>query len=422
MENLSGACLIGQSGGPTSAINATVYGVISAAKKCPQIQGIYGAANGILGILNENFYDLDKEDEAELDLLPQTPSSILGSCRYKLKSPEDDIRDYERILEVFKKFNIRYFFYVGGNDSMDTCNKISKFLQSRKYNCRVMGCPKTIDNDLFGTDHCPGYGSAAKFVATSVMEIKRDCCVYDYPTVCVVEVMGRNAGWLTAAAAIGNKVGEGADLVYLPEVTFDINTFLQDVKALYEKQGSCIIAVSEGIHDKDGTFISEYGSAGTASVDSFGHKQMGGVGQALVSYIKENLEIKKLRSIELSLMQRCAAHCQSKTDISESIAAGSLAVERAVAGETDKMVIFERAYDENGNYKCELAIEDLALAANQEKMVPVSWITSEKNQVTSEYIDYALPLVQGECDHVFENGLLKFTKLKKIPVKAPVCD
>ena len=415
MEHLKGACLIGQSGGPTSAINATVYGIIKQAKKSADIEGIYGAANGILGILNENFYDLRQEDEAELDLLPQTPSSILGSCRYKLKSPEDDITDYLRILEVFKKFNIRYFFYVGGNDSMDTCNKISKFLQSRQYNCRVMGCPKTIDNDLFGTDHCPGFGSAAKYVATSCMEMKRDAGVYNYPTICIVEVMGRNAGWLTGAAALGNSIGQGADLVYLPEVPFDINKFLADVKHLYETQGSCVIAVSEGIHDKDGVFISEYGTA-SASVDSFGHKQMGGVATVLLSYVKENLGISKVRSIELSLLQRCAAHYQSQADISESIAAGAMAVEKAVSGETDKMVIFERANDVNGAYHCEFAIEDLSFAANQEKMVPLSWITPEKNQVTKEFIDYALPLIQGECEHVYENGLLRFTKLKKIPV------
>ena len=416
MENLKGVCLVGQSGGPTSAINASVYGVISAAKKCPDIQGIFGAANGILGILNENFYDLNQEDDFELDLLPQTPSSILGSCRYKLKSPEVDITDYERILEVFEKYNIRYFFYVGGNDSMDTCNKISKFLQSRQYNCRVMGVPKTVDNDLFGTDHCPGFGSAAKFVATSCMEIKRDVCVYNYPTICIVEVMGRNAGWLTASAALGNCIGQGADLVYLPEVPFDINSFLADVKKVYENQGSCVIAVSEGVHDKDGQFISEYGASSAASVDSFGHKQMGGVASVLVSYVKESLGIKKIRCIELSLLQRCAAHYQSKTDITESIAAGSLAVEKAVSGETDKMVIFERVTDEKGIYHCELAIEDLSLAANQEKMIPATWITPEKNQVTQDFIDYALPLIQGECDQVYEKGLLRFANLKKIPV------
>lgn len=415
MANLKGVCLIGQSGGPTSAINASVYGVISAAKKCADIEGIYGAANGILGILNEKFYDLNKEDQSELDLLPQTPSSILGSCRYKLKSPEADITDYERILEVFKKYNIRYFFYVGGNDSMDTCNKISKFLQSRKYNCRVMGVPKTIDNDLFGTDHCPGFGSAAKFVATSCMELKRDAGVYDYPTIAIVEVMGRNAGWLTAAAALGNVIGQGADLVYLPEVPFDINTFLADVKAVYDKQGSCVIAISEGIHDKDGKFISEY-SGSAASVDSFGHKQMGGVGAVLESYVRETLGVKKIRSIELSLLQRCASHCQSKTDITEAIAAGSLAVEKAISGETDKMVIYERAADENGAYRCEFAIEDLAQAANQEKMVPLSWITPEKNQVTKDFIEYALPLIQGDCEHVYEKGMLRFTNLKKVLV------
>ena len=416
MNQLQGACLVGQSGGPTSAINASVYGVIMAAKKSPFISEIYGAANGIRGILDDKLYDINEESQEELDLLPQTPSSILGSCRYKLKSPDEDISDYNRVLEVFQKHNIRYFFYVGGNDSMDTCNKISKFLQSRNYPCRVIGVPKTIDNDLFGTDHCPGFGSAAKYVATSCMEIKRDAFVYDYATVCIVEIMGRNAGWLTAAAAIGNVIGQGADLVYLPEIPFNLDTFTEDVKEIYEKQGSCLIAVSEGIIDSDGKFISEYGADNAAAVDSFGHKQMGGVAAFLADYIKGKLGIKKIRSIELSLLQRCAAHCQSAADISEAISAGNLAVEKAVAGETDKMVVYVRSYDEQGKYQCKLSLEELSLAANQEKKVPLNWIASTGNMVTKEFYDYALPLIQGDCTHVYKNGLLRFANLKKVLV------
>lgn len=415
MKELKGACVVAQSGGPTSAINASAYGVISAALKNPAITAVYGAANGIKGILNDKLYDLGQEDEKELALMPQTPSSILGSCRYKLKNPEDDATDYERILEIFEKYDVRYFFLIGGNDSMDTCNKVSKFLQAKKFECRVMGVPKTIDNDLFGTDHCPGYGSAAKYVATTCMEVKRDACVYDYPTMVVCEVMGRNAGWLTAAAALGNTNGQGADLIYLPEVDFSMDKFLSDVKRVFEEKGSCVIAVSEGIHDKDGKLIAEYGTS-NAGVDSFGHKQLGGAAATLVAEIKASIGIKKIRSIELSLLQRCAAHYSSKTDLDESFLAGKTALEKAVAGETDKMVCFARKTNSDGEYACEMTIENLSLAANQEKTIPLSWINEEGNNVTDEFVKYALPLIQGETEKVYQNGLLRFANLKKVIV------
>ena len=414
MEQLIGACLVGQSGGPTSVINASAYGVIRTALDNPNITRVYGAAHGVKGILEDKLYDMDLEDEKELSYLLNTPSSALGSCRYKLKDSAVDDTDYRRLLEVFKKHNIRYFFYIGGNDSMDTCNKISKFMQAANYPCRVMGVPKTIDNDLFGTDHCPGFASAAKYVITSCMELRQDSTVYDYPTVCIVEIMGRHAGWLAASSAVATAMGSGPDLVYLPERDFDMDSFLSDVKRVMDKKnGECMIAVSEGIHDKDGVFIAEYGAA-EAALDSFGHKQLGGVASTLVSFIKEKLGVSKIRGIELSLLQRCAAHCASATDINESFAAGRAAVNAAVAGETDKMMTFRRTTDENGNYRCDVVPENLSLAANTEKKVPQEWINAEGNGVTREFVDYILPLIQGTPEIPTENGLPRYARLKKV--------
>ena len=246
MSKLTGACIFGQSGGPTSVINASASGVIQEALKQDCITEVYGAAHGIRGILEENFYDMSKEDKYELDLLKTTPSSALGSVRYKLANADDDDTDYKRLLEVFKKYNIRYFFYNGGNDSMDTCNKISKYMQKVGYECRVMGVPKTIDNDLWGTDHCPGYGSAAKYVATSIMEVYLDARVYDTGMITVFEIMGRNAGWLTAASALASYKGHGPDLIYLPEITFNMDKFLNEVAEVYNRTGKVLVAFSEG--------------------------------------------------------------------------------------------------------------------------------------------------------------------------------
>jgi len=411
-EVLKGACIIGQSGGPTSVINASAYGVIRTALDNPAITKVYGAANGIRGVLDDVLYDMGEEDASELELLLHTPSSALGSCRYKLKDSEVDDTDYKRILEIFKKYDVRYFFYNGGNDSMDTCNKISKFMQKEGYECRIMGVPKTIDNDLFGTDHCPGYASAAKYVATSCMEIYHDARVYDTGMICVLEIMGRHAGWLTAAASLATHFGQGPDLIYLPERDFDMDTFVKDVKAVYEKNKKCIVAVSEGIHDKDGKLIAEYG-AEDAAVDAFGHKQLGGLAANLANRLKAETGA-KVRGIEFSLLQRCAAHCASQTDVDESFLSGKTAVECAVSGVTDKMVGFERAYDENGNYVCKIKLMDLADVANTEKKVPLEWINAEGNNVNEEYLKYALPLIQGAPDMVYENGLPRFAHLKKV--------
>ena len=414
MSKLVGAAIFGQSGGPSSVINSSAAGVfIEALKHSDVITNVYGAAHGIKGILDEQFYDIGQEDIKELELLKNTPSSALGSVRYKLKPADVDDTDYKRLLEVFKKYNIRYFFYNGGNDSMDTCNKVSKFMQQSGYECRVMGVPKTIDNDLFGTDHCPGYGSAAKYIATSIMELKLDATVYNTGMVCVLEVMGRNAGWLTAAAQLATYKGLGADLIYLPETPFDVNEFLASVKEICAKQNNkCIVVVSEGIKNAEGKYVGEFVASKT---DLFGHAQLGGVGQMLADMVKNELGV-KVRAIEFSLLQRCAAHLASKVDVEEAFASGAYAVQAAIAGETDKMVILKRDYSAK-EYKCEPALMDVALAANTEKKIPAEWILPAGKGLTQAYVDYALPLIQGDSKAPLEDGLPRFARLKKVFVK-----
>ena len=412
MSELKGACIIGQSGGPSAVINASAYGAISAALANPSITRVLGAENGIQGVLQDRLIDMGKEDPEELKLMKYTPSSALGSCRYKLKKFEDDPTDYHRILEIFKKYDVRYFFYNGGNDSMDTCNKISKFMLEQGYECRVMGIPKTIDNDLAGTDHCPGFSSAAKYIATSVMEVYHDARVYDTGMVTIIECMGRHAGWLTAAAALAKFKGNGPDLIYVPEVAFDMDKFIASVKAVYEKQKKCIVAVSEGIHDKDGVFITEYANK-DATRDSFGHAQLGGLAAFLANEVKKATGA-KVRGIELSLLQRCAAHCASQTDVEESFMAGQAAVENAVAGITDKMVGFERVVGPDGKYECKIKLFNLDVVANAEKKLPLEWINETHDGINQGFIDYALPLIQGQTQLQLEDGLPRFVKLKKV--------
>ena len=407
-EALKGALIIGQSGGPSSVINASAYGCIRTALDAGCITRVYGAYHGIKGVLNDELLCMDEEDRAELDRLPYTPSSALGSCRYKIKDPDEDDTDYKRILEIFKKYDVRYFCYNGGNDSMDTCNKISKYMKKVGYECRVMGIPKTIDNDLFGTDHCPGFASAAKYIATSIMEVSRDSKVYDKGMITIVECMGRHAGWLTAAAALAGEMGDGPDLIYLPETDFVMEDFLDDVTRVYKNQGSCLVAVSEGVHYSDGTFVSEAQTSGT---DGFGHAQLGGLAARLASVVKAATGA-KVRGIELSLLQRCAAHSASQTDVDESFNSGKVAVESALAGESGKMVGF-RCERENG-YVCHYELFDLEKVANFEKKVPLEWITSDNSYVTQDFIDYCRPLIAGEARPEYENGLPRFTKLKKV--------
>ena len=415
-KNLVGSLIVGQSGGPSSVINCSAYGVIKTGLDNPNITKVYGAFHGIKGVLNDQLMIMDEEDPAELANMMHTPSSALGSCRYKIADPDVDDTDYKRILEIFKKYNVRYFFYNGGNDSMDTCNKISKFMLRNGYEVRCMGIPKTIDNDLAGTDHCPGFASAAKFIATSVMEVYRDSTVYDTGMITIIECMGRHAGWLTAAASLANACGQGADLIYLPEIDFDMDKFTAKVKEIYAAKKKCLVVVSEGIHDKDGTFIAEYANKNMAK-DSFGHAQLGGTAAFLANYIKEQTGA-KVRGIELSLLQRCAAHCASQTDIDESFASGKAAVENAVAGVTDKMVGFE-CTRENGVYSCNTKLFDLTIVANTEKKVPLEWINETGDGLNQGFIDYCLPLIQGETQLTKVNGLPRFVNLKKVKAVAP---
>jgi len=406
-EKLIGAAVFGQSGGPTSVINASAYGVIRTALDTPEITEVYGMAHGIVGILNDHLYDMGKEDADELKLLLNTPSSALGSCRYKLKS-EDDLK---RIHEILVKYNIRYFFYNGGNDSMDTCSKVSEYLEKVGYDCRVVGVPKTIDNDLYGTDHCPGFGSAAKYIATSVAEVHKDAYVYDTGTITIIEIMGRNAGWLTGASALAGLSDAAPDLIYLPELPFDLDEFVRDVEAIYNDKNKCLVTISEGAQYADGTFVSH---AKMSATDGFGHAQLGGTAATLAAVIHKRLGV-KVRGIELSLLQRCAAHIASQTDIDEAFLAGKSAVEYAVSGGTGKMVAFTRETI-NGAYHCGITYQPLSICANTEKKIPREWINEHGTYVTQEFIDYVLPLIQGENTRKLENSLPRFAQLKKIKV------
>ena len=403
-NTLTGACVFAQSGGPTSVINASAYGVIKTALDAPEITNVYGAAHGVIGILNDTLYDLGKEDPHELELLMNTPSSELGSCRYRIKEK----KDLDRIFEIFKKYNIRYFFYNGGNDSMDTCMKVTEYMRDVSYECRCIGVPKTIDNDLRGTDHCPGYGSAAKYIATTIAEIYKDSIVYDTGMITIVEIMGRHAGWLTGASSLAELSGSPPDYIYMPETPFDIGYFLYNVESVYKAKSNCLVAVSEGIRYSGGSFVSE---AKPSATDGFGHEQLGGLAATLASVVKQKTGA-KVRGIELSLLQRCGAHLASQTDIDEAFLAGKSAVECALSGETGKMIAFSRD-NIDGNYHCGIVYQPLSVCANEEKKVPREWINETGNYVTQEFIDYALPLIQGENTRAIENGLPRFAKLKK---------
>ncbi len=410
MNNL----LVAQSGGPTVAINATLVGVLQGVRSSSKVDKVYGARNGIEGAINDNLLDLNEliKDTQAMDTLTYTPSSALGSCRYKMKDWKVDEEPYKKIIDTFKKHEIRYFIYIGGNDSMDTVDKLSEYCKLHNYDVYIMGGPKTVDNDLNLTDHCPGFGSAAKYIATTISELERDINVYDIPAVTIVEIMGRNAGWLTAATALSAYKGAGPDLIYLPEIEFDMDKFIKDVKRVYEKNnGKVIVAVSEGIKDKNGKYISEYGSDLAKEKDAFGHSQLGGTAQVLASVIKNELKC-KTRAIEFSLLQRCAAHCGSKTDVEETFKAGQMAVKYAVEGHTDYMVAYER--EPGKEYKCNFKLVELSKVANAEKKIPREWITEDGTGLKQEFIDYALPLIQGESAPPMEDGLPRFARLKKV--------
>lgn len=398
--------IVGQSGGPTAVINGSLYGVVSEGFKHPEsIEHVYGMINGIEGFLSNQIMDMHPLlKNGDLELIRTTPGSYLGSCRYKL--PED-LNDpvYPELFQKFEDYNIGYFFYIGGNDSMDTVSKLSRYAAKIQSPIRVIGVPKTIDNDLVETDHTPGFDSAAKFVATTVREIAIDASVYDNKkSVTIVEIMGRHAGWLTAASALARKFeGDNPVLIYLPEVAFNQEDFLEKVKKALETTPNLVVCVSEGINDGSGTFICEFAS--DVGVDTFGHKMLTGSGKYLENLIKEKLGV-KVRSVELNVSQRCSSSCLSKTDLDEADHSGAFAVNAALNGETGKMISFVRT--NTSPYELSFSTADVNIICNQEKAVPLSWITKDGSDVTDEFIRYAAPLIQGSVDVPTENGLPLF--------------
>ena len=397
--------IVGQSGGPTAVINSSVAGVYKKAKELG-VEHVYGMVHGIEGFLNENIIDLDDylKEERNYELLKRTPSAFLGSCRYKLPALEGNEDVYEKIFNILDKYEIDALFYTGGNDSMDTIKMLSDYAKANNKKQVFMGVPKTIDNDLPITDHCPGYGSSAKYIATSLKEIIRDNASFGVvkPTVCIVEIMGRHAGWLTASAALAkDSSSEGVDAIYLPEVDFDLDSFIANVKELASRKSSVVIAVSEGIKTSDGKFVCEMGSEDRA-VDAFGHKQLSGCASTLANIVAKETGL-KTRAIEFSTLQRAATHLASLTDINEAEMVGEKAVEEASKGETGKMVIIVR--EESGEYKSTVDTYDIHDIANVEKKVPLEWIDTKNNQMKEEFIKYAKPLIQGELIPFFKDGL-----------------
>ncbi len=403
MKQLFGNAVVGQSGGPTAAINATLAGVIRGAKTSTCIQTLYGMRNGVEGLMKEDLIDLSLsfQDENKLKLLENTPAAALGSCRKKLPKMGEDDAFYENLISIFQKHNIRYFFYIGGNDSMDTVAKLSEYTKAHDYEMIILGIPKTIDNDLVGTDHTPGFGSAAKYIAVTTQEIIRDCAVYQIPAVTIIEIMGRDAGWLTAASAIGRVVnGIEPDLVYLPERTFDMERFFCDVRAALAKHPNVVVAVSEGIRFADGRYVGEGTQTGVK--DAFGHAYLAGTGKALELALKAEIGC-KVRSIELNLPQRSAAHLASAQDLYESVETGKFAVETAVQGITRQMITVRRV--SNDPYLITFEPRDVSEIANKIRYVEDLYINVEGNHVTDACCNYLLPLIQGEAKCKYENGL-----------------
>ena len=389
--------IVGQSGGPTAVINSSLYGVVSEGLRHPeQIQHIYGMVNGIEGFLAGTVLDFATAlPGSNLEKLKTTPGAYLGSCRYKLpESLEDPV--YPRLFQKFSEMNIGWFFYIGGNDSMDTVSKLSRYAAQTGSDIRIIGEPKTIDNDLVHTDHTPGFGSAARYVASTVREITIDANVYEKKSVTIVEIMGRHAGWLTAASALARKYKDDNPLlIYLPETTFDQEAFLKAVEKSFEKNCNVIVCVSEGIHDAEGTFICEYDSS--VGTDTFGHKMLAGCGKYLENLVRSRLGV-KARSVELNVSQRCSVSMMSATDQMEAVTAGNFGVQAALNGETGKMVSFLRETGTDGSYSMKCSLEDVNVICNEEKTVPADWITDDGSDVTQDFLDYAAPLIQGTVE------------------------
>ncbi len=405
--------IVGQSGGPTSVINASLAGVYYEAKK----KGfkVYGMVNGIEGLLQEKIVDLDDYflDKNNLELLKRTPSSFLGTCRFKLGSIKEHEKTYEKIFDILDKHSIDSFIYIGGNDSMDTVESLSDYATSKKKKQNFVGVPKTIDNDLPITDHCPGFGSASKYIATTLREIIQDNNVYGNtkPTIAVVEIMGRHAGWLTAASALARDESCcGVDAIYLPETGFNMDNFLKGIQELLKKKPSIVIAVSEGIKTEDGKYICELIDS-NLMVDSFGHKELVGCAESLCKVLKKELGV-KTRAITLSTLQRAAAHIASKTDLDEAYNCGKKGADLAYRGESGKMVIMKRVSDNPYKIKYEV-FDDIHEIANIEKKIPLEWIDLKNNYVKDELINYMRPLIQGEVKQIYKNGVPQHITIKK---------
>ena len=389
--------LAAQSGGPTAAINASLAGVIVGGLQSGNVGTVYGAVHGIEGVLNEQIEDIGGLD---LELLKQTPAAYLGSCRNKLPEADEDPTVYERIFQVFAAYNIGFFIYIGGNDSMDTVSKLAMYAERKQIDIAIIGVPKTIDNDLEFTDHTPGFGSAAKYIATTVSEISQDARVYFLKSVTIVEIMGRHAGWLTAAAALGRNADNAAPhLIYLPEVVFSRTAFVRDIREQFQKGvHNVVVAVSEGIRDEAGRFICDSASA---ALDAFGHKMLSGAGKVLEHLVANEIGC-KVRSIELNVPQRCAGHLRSKTDVEEAFAIGRAGARAAASGETGKMMAFARVSQKP--YEVRIVSAPVRQIANREKTVPPEYIDG-RHDVTAAMLDYLMPLIQGEVDVQFRDGL-----------------
>ena len=400
-------CMVAQSGGPTVAINASLAGVINGVMRSGKYDTCYGSINGILGILNENYLNLTEmiDDEEKLERLKVTPAMYLGSCRHKLPNYKDDDSPYVFIFNQFAKLNIKAFFYIGGNDSMDTVLKLSDYAAKINSDIRIIGIPKTIDNDLCVIDHTPGFGSAAKYIASTMLEVAHDTFIYAVKSVTIVEIMGRDAGWLTASSALArNEYNTAPHLIYLPEVAFDKEQFLNDIREKLKTLNNVIVAVSEGIRDENGDYI----TASKAVADQFGHQQLSGAGKALEFLVKENIGV-KVRSVEVNVLQRCAAHMASATDLNESFTLGNTAVSLAEEGITASMVTLERA--SNTPYEVRYDHAPIAGIANEAKSNPREWINETGNDITPALYEYLKPLIQGEVSISYKDG---------IPVYMPV--
>ena len=402
---MKGNVIVGQSGGPTAAINSSLAGVYRTARD-RGAKKIYGMLNGIQGLMEEKYVDLSEHITCDLDveLLKRTPAAYLGSCRFKLPDIHKDMATYEKIFTILNKLEIEALIYIGGNDSMDTIKKLSDYAILTGSEIRFIGCPKTIDNDLALTDHTPGYGSAAKYIGTAVKEVIRDGYCLEYPKglVTIIEIMGRNAGWLTGASILARSEDcVGPDAIYLPEVTFDLKKFRDKIEKLLKQKSSVVVCVSEGIHDKDGKYICEYTDVANY-VDAFGHKQLSGTAAFLANYIAGEFGC-KTRSVEFATLQRAGSHLASRVDILEAYQVGGAAVLAADEGDTGKMVVLIRHSDDP--YQCGTEVKDVHKIANDEKLVPKEWISKDGSYITDEFISYVRPLIQGDVQPIMVDGI-----------------